>query len=67
MSMEPCVYCIYLTYCEIIVNMMKLSDIVNMCENLQEAVYFKELHNEQEYYILTDIIQNGGSCSVNYC
>ena len=48
-------------------NMMKLSDIVSMCENLQEAVYFKELHNEQEYYILTDIIQNGGSCSVSYC
>ena len=29
-----------------------LSPIVwNMCENLQyELVYFKELHNEQEYY-----------------
>ena len=38
-----------------------------MCENLHyESVYFKELHNEQEYYILTDNIQNGDSCSVNY-
>ena len=38
-----------------------------MCENLHyESVYFKELHNQQEYYsVLTDNIQNGGSCSVN--
>ena len=43
-----------------------ISPIVwNMCENLHyESVYFKELHNEQEYYWLT--IQSGGSCSVNY-
>ena len=38
-----------------------------MCENLHyESVYFKELHNQQEYYsVLTDNMQNGGSCSVN--
>ena len=40
---------------------------IYMCENLHyESVYFKELHNEQEYILLTDNIQNGGSCSVNY-
>ena len=40
---------------------------IYMCENLHyESVYFKELHNEQEYVLLTDNIQNGGSCSVNY-
>ena len=38
-----------------------------MCENLHyESVYFKELHNQQEYFsVLTDNIQNGGNCSVN--
>ena len=38
--MEPCVSCIYLTYI-----------VWNICENLHyQSVYFKELHNEQEYY-----------------
>ena len=41
--MEPCVSCIY------------ISPIVwTMCENLNyESVYFKELHNKQEYYWAT--------------
>ena len=47
-----------------------ISPIVwNMCENLHcESAYFKELHNEQELErtLLTDNIQNGGSCSINY-
>ena len=43
--MEPCISCIYLTYC------MESPIVWNMCENLHyESVYFKELHNEQEYY-----------------
>ena len=44
-----------------------ISPIVwKMCENLYyESVYFKELHNEQEYY-MTDNIQSGGSCSITY-
>ena len=38
--MEPRVSCIYLTYI-----------VWNICENLHyQSVYFKELHNEQEYY-----------------
>ena len=38
--MEPCVSCVYLTYC-----------ISGICENVPyESVYFKELHNDQKYY-----------------
>ena len=40
--MEPCISCIYLTFC-----MEYVWDIY------YESVYFKELHNEQEYYWLT--------------
>ena len=37
-----------------------------MCENLHyKSVYFKELHNVARV-LLTDNIQSGGSCSVNY-
>ena len=48
-----------------------LSPIVwNMCENLQyELVYFKELHNEQEYY--WPVIRKAGAALVStittYC
>ena len=44
-----------------------ISPIVwNTCENLHyESVYFKELHNEQGV-LMTENIQDGGSCSVNY-
>ena len=52
--MEPFVSCIYLTYC------------MNMCENLDyESVYFKELQ-QRARILLTDNIQSGGSCNVNY-
>ena len=38
-----------------------------MYENLQyELLYFKELHNEQEYYWPAIRTQSGGSSSVNY-
>ena len=39
--MEPCVSCIYVR-CHL---------LYGICENVPyEAVYFKELHNDQEYY-----------------
>ena len=45
-----------------------ISPIVwNMCEHLHyESVYFKELRTQRARILLTDNIQSGGSCSVNY-
>ena len=53
--MDPCVFCYYLAYC------MER-------ENLQyESIYFKELHNDREYYRPT--IYSAGAAvikNVNY-
>ena len=38
-----------------------------MCKNLHyESVYFKELHDEQEYTIYNEFTEQGQLYSVNY-